>query len=580
MTGYHLYLRLLKYVRPYWWAFAIAVAGMVVVAAGDLVMAMLVIPIVNTFQQNDPLRAQWLPLAVIGVFLFRGVGSFISEYGMAYTGHRVVYDLRRALTDKLLKLPTPYYDVTPAGVVQAKLTFDAHQLAQAASSTITTAIRSTLSIVASFGWLLWVNWRLTLLTFVVMPVVAVVIRYFSRRLRRIARDVQTRTGSMTHVLEEMIGGHRIVRIFGGEDYERARAVKAANSLRTSMTKQSSASAASSPLTQVLAALAVGVIIWVALAQNQTGKLDLGMFASYLVALLTLLDRLKSLSGINAAIQRGLAAAESIFGLLDREEEPDTGTVALPRARGDLKFDRVSLRYPGNDNEALADVSLTIRPGETVALVGSSGSGKTSLVNLIPRFYEPTAGRLFIDGHDVTTLTLASLRAQIALVSQEVMLFDDTVAANIAYGAMSGTPPEDIERAASAAHALEFIRALPQGFDTEVGENGVRLSGGQRQRLAIARAILKDAPILILDEATSALDSESERQVQAALDTLMQGRTTLVIAHRLSTIEHADRIVVLDRGRVAEQGTHAELIARGGVYARLHRIQFNTAPAAA
>ncbi|MEO5764619.1 MAG: lipid A export permease/ATP-binding protein MsbA [Casimicrobiaceae bacterium] len=580
MTGYHLYLRLLKYVRPYWWAFGIAVAGMVVVAAGDLIMAILVIPIVNTFQQNDPLKAQWLPLAVIGVFLFRGIGSFVSDYGMAYTGHRVVFDLRRALTDKLLKLPTPYYDVTPAGVVQSKLTFDAHQLAQAASSTITTAIRSSMSIVASFGWLMWVNWRLTLMTFVVMPVVAVVIRYFSRRLRRIARDVQTRTGSMTHVLEEMIGGHRIVRIFGGEDYERGRAVKAANSLRTSMTKQSSASAASSPLTQVLAALAVGVIIWVALAQNQTGKLDLGMFASYLVALLTLLDRLKSLSGINAAIQRGLAAAESIFGLLDREEEPDTGSVALPRARGELKFDRVALRYPGTEREALADVSLTIRPGETVALVGSSGSGKTSLVNLIPRFYEPTAGRLFIDGHDVTTLTLASLRAQIALVSQDVMLFDDTVAANIAYGAMSGTPPDDIARAAAAAHALEFIRALPQGFDTEVGENGVRLSGGQRQRLAIARAILKNAPILILDEATSALDSESERQVQAALETLMQGRTTLVIAHRLSTIEHADRIVVLDQGGIAEQGTHAELLGRGGVYARLHRIQFSTAPAAA
>src|SRR5437763_131574 len=458
MTGYHLYLRLLRYVRPYWWAFALAVVGMVVVAAGDLIMAMLIIPIVQTFQSNDPVRAQWLPIAVIGVFLFRGIGSFISEYGMAYTGHRVVFDLRRELTDKLLKLPTPYYDVTPSGVVQSKLTFDAHQLAQAASGTITTAIRSSLTIAASFGWLMWINWRLTLLT--------------------------------------------------------------------------------------------------------------------------LLERLKSLSGINAAIQRGLAAAESIFGLLDRDEEPDTGTVTLERARGDLRFDRVALRYASAEREALTDVSMTVRPGETVALVGSSGSGKTSLVNLIPRFYEPTAGRLFIDGHDITTLTLKSLRAQIALVSQDVMLFDDTGAANIAYGAMSGASSAAVERAAAAAHALEFIRAMPQGFDTPVGEHGGRLSGGQRPPLALARAILKDAPILILDAATSALDSESERQVQQALDALMQGRTTLVIAHRLSTIEHAVRIVVLERGRVVEQGSHAELIARGGVYARLHRIQFNAATAVA
>jgi len=580
MTGLTLYRRLLQYVRPYWWAFGIAVLGMAVVAAGDLIMAMLVIPIVRNFENPDPSRTQWLPIAVVGVFLFRGIGSYISEYGMAYTGLRVVFDLRRGLIDKLLRLPTPYYDITPTGVIQSKLTFDAHQLASAASGTITTAIRSSMTIVASLGWLLYINWKLTIMSFFVLPVVAVVIRYFSRRLRRIARDVQTRTGSMTHVLEEMIGGHRIVRVFGGEAYERMRAVKAANALRTSMTKQSSASAASSPLTQTLAAIAVGIIIWVALSQSQTGKLDLGTFASYVVALLTLLERIKSLSGINAAIQRGLAAAESIFGLLDREVEPDEGTVKLERADGHLRFDRISLRYAGSEREALRDVSMSVRPGATVALVGSSGSGKTSLVNLIPRFYEPTAGRLFIDGHDITTLTLASLRAQIALVSQDVLLFDDTIAANIAYGAMTETPREAIERAAAAAHALEFILALPQGFDTQVGENGVRLSGGQRQRVAIARAILKDAPILILDEATSALDSESERQVQSALDALMEGRTTIVIAHRLSTIEHANRIVVLEHGHVVEEGTHAALLQRGGVYAKLHRMQFATASLAA
>jgi len=577
-SGRHLYTRLARYIRPYRWAFGVAVFGMVIVAAGDLMLAWLVIPIVRNFESPDPLATKWLPLTIVGVFLLRGVGAYISEYGMGWTGYRVVFDLRRELINKLLKLPTPYYDTHAAGMIQSKISFDAHQLASAASSALTNAIRSTLTITASFGYLMWLNWRLTLLTFIVIPIVAIVIRYFSRRLRRIARDIQDRSGSLSQVLEELINGHRVVRIFGGEGYERDRAVAAANTLRNAMTKESSATAASSPITVFFAACAVGAIVWIALQQNDgTTKFDFAMFMSYLVALLTLLERLKGLSGINAAIQRGLAASESIFGLLDQEEEADTGTVVLDQCRGEVRFDRLSLRYSANEREALSDIKLTVAPGETVALVGASGSGKTSLVNLVPRFYEPSAGRLFIDGHDVTTLTLKSLRAQIAMVSQDVLLFNDTVAANIGYGAMSGATREEVERAAAAAHALDFIRAMPEGFDTLVGEHGVRLSGGQRQRVAIARAILKNAPLLILDEATSALDSESERQVQAALETLMRGRTTIVIAHRLSTIEGADRIVVLDGGRIVETGTHVSLLAANGVYARLHKIQF--APAA-
>ena len=573
MTGSILYSRLLRYVRPYRWAFGIAVVGMMIVAAGDLMLAYLVIPIVRNFESPDPLATKWLPLTIVAVFLLRGVGAYISEFGMGWTGYRVVFDLRRDLIDKLLRLPTPYYDTHAAGMIQSKISFDAHQLASAASGALTNAIRSTLTITVSFAYLLWLNWRLTLLTFLVIPVVGIVIRYFSRRLRRIARDIQARSGSMSQVLEELINGHRVVRVFGGEDYERERAVAAANRLRNAMTKESSATAASSPLTVFFAACAVGAIVYLALEQSEGGRFDFALFMSYVVALLTLLERLKGLSGINAAIQRGLAAAESIFGLLDHEQEADHGTVVLESCRGEVRFERLSLRYASNEREALSDITLTILPGETIALVGASGSGKTSLVNLLPRFYEPTAGRMFVDGHDITTLTLRSLRAQIAMVSQDVLLFNDTVAANIAYGQMAGAARADVERAAAAAHAIDFIGAMPEGFDSIVGEHGVRLSGGQRQRIAIARALLKNAPLLILDEATSALDSESERLVQAALETLMRGRTTIVIAHRLSTIEHADRIVVLDGGRIVETGTHATLLAANGTYARLYRVQF-------
>ncbi len=568
-----LYRRLLHYVRPYWWAFALAIIGMIIVAAGDVLMAYMVMPIIQRLQNPDPAMTLQLPLAVVAVFLLRGMGSFMSEYGMAWTGHRVVFDLRKQMIDRLLSLPTPFYDAQSSGRLISKFTFDAYQLAAASSSAITTAVRSALTIAGSVALLMWLNWQLTLVAIVLLPMVAAVTRYFSRRLRRVARDVQQRTGAITHVLEEIIGSERVVKIFGGQTYERDRAVAGANKLRQSMSKQSSASAASSPLLQFVGACAVGFVVYIALKQSETGGFDAARFTSYVFALLTLLDRLRSLSGVNANIQRGLAAAESIFGLIDEKPEHDRGTVTLKQVRGELAFERVTLRYAGTERLALAELSLAIAPGESIALVGPSGGGKTSLINLIPRFYEPSSGRILLDGHDIDQLTLANLRRHIALVSQDVTLFNDTVAMNIAYGAMADAPRGAIEKAAHAAHALEFISELPEGFDTVVGENGVRLSGGQRQRLAIARAILKNAPILILDEATSALDSESERQVQAAIDTLMRGRTTIVIAHRLSTIERVDRIAVLDAGRVAEQGTHAELLARGGIYAKLHRIQF-------
>jgi subfamily B ATP-binding cassette protein MsbA len=568
-----LYRRLLRYVRPYWWAFALAIVGMVIVAAGDVVMAYMVMPIIQRLQNPDPAMTVQLPLAVVTVFLFRGLGSFMSEYGMAWTGHRVVFDLRRQMIDRLLSLPTPYYDAQSSGGLISKFTFDAYQLAAATSSAITTAIRSALTIAGSLGLLFWLNWQLTLISIFIMPPVAAVIRYFSRRLRRVARDVQRRTGSITHQLEEIVGAQRVVKIFSGQDYERTRAVAGANKLRQSMSKQSSADAASSPLLQFVGACVVGFIVYIALKQSESGGFDAARFTAYVIALLTLIDRLRSLSGVNANIQRGLAAAESIFGLIDEKPEEDRGSVVLEQVRGELRFDRVSLRYAGSERDALHEVSLVIAPGQRVALVGPSGGGKTSLINLIPRFYEPTSGRIMLDGRGIDELTLSNLRSHIALVSQDVTLFNDTVAANIAYGAMSDAPRDAVERAAVAAHALDFIQALPMGFDTIVGQNGIRLSGGQRQRIAIARAILKNAPILILDEATSALDSESERHVQAAMDALMQGRTTIVIAHRLSTIESVDRIAVLDAGRVVEQGTHADLMARDGIYAKLHRIQF-------
>jgi subfamily B ATP-binding cassette protein MsbA len=456
----------------------------------------------------------------------------------------------------------------------SRVAYDVGGVAGAATSVLTTVVKDSISVLGLFLWLVYLNWKLTLVAVVMVPFIALAVRVFSGRLRGIARGIQESQGTITQVLQEAIEGHKVVKVFGGQDYEQRRFSAAVHSQRRLNMRGTIAGAAQGPIVQFLAAIALSTIMAVALKQASTDQTTVGGFVSFITAMLMLLAPLKRLTDVNAPIQRGLAAAESVFDVIDEAPELDEGSIALPRAEGLIEFAAVRFAYPGANGEALKGVSFSAHPGECVALVGQSGGGKTTVANLLPRFYPSTGGEIRIDGHPINDIRLDSLRSNIALVSQEVVLFNDTVAANIAYGLRSSAGIDEIRAAAKAAHALEFIESMPQGFDTQIGEKGVKLSGGQRQRLAIARAILKNAPILILDEATSALDSESERNVQAALETLMQGRTTIVIAHRLSTIENADRIVVLQQGQVVETGTHHDLLAHEGIYAQLHRIQYS------
>ena len=573
MNSKDLYLRLLRYVRPYTRIFALSLVGTAAAAATEPLIPALIKPLLDgSFVEKDPYAIRVMPLLLVTVFIVRGLTGFVGSLAMDWIAHRVVMDLRDALFARLLALPTRYFDDHSAGSLLSRLTYDVSQVMTATTQALVALVKDGLAVIGLLGWMLYLNWKLSLLAFLIAPGIAFIMRVVSRRLRRLSRELQELMGDLTHVIDEALQGHKVIKIFGGQDYERNRFQRVNNRVRQFNMKLAAAAEGSGPLVQLLAVVALGAMIYFASLQSAANQITVGGFVSLFGAMAMLLAPIKRLTKVNEQLQRGLSAAETIFALLDEPPEPDRGSRAIGRARGQVSFRAVSHRYRADGAEVIRQLSLDAQPGETIALVGPSGSGKTTLMSLLPRFYEPESGDILLDGVPIRELRLAELRANIAYVSQDIVLFNDTVAVNIAYGAGFQASETELIRAAESAHALGFIRELPQGFATLIGENGARLSGGQRQRLAIARALLKNAPILILDEATSALDTQSERKVQQALDILRQGRTAFVIAHRLSTIENADRIVVLDKGVIVEMGDHAELLARGGLYASLYRMQ--------
>jgi len=568
------YRRLLGYATPYWRPFLISVVGMIAYAATEPLLASLMKPLLDgSFVERDPEVVRSLPLYMLGLFLVRGVGSFVDTYYMKWVGRQVVTNLRAEIFGHLLRLPATFYDHHSAGVLISKLTYNVEQVAGAATQAVTYIVREGLTVTFLLGYLLYLNARLALILVVIGPVLAVTVRYVSKRFRRVSKRIQDAVGQITHVAQEAINANRVVKSFGGTAHEERRFGEANERNRRLQMKMVVTDAVSVPVVQLIAAGGIAGIVYLSTVEALRSSVTPGGFMAFVVAMGLMLSPIKRLTSVNSYLQKGITAAASIFELLDADPERDTGSRDLRRAQGRIELRGVGHTYLEDKGPVLTDVNLTIDSGQTVAFVGRSGSGKTTLVSLITRFYDATEGQILIDGIDIRDLTLESLRRQIALVGQEVTLFNDTIGNNIAYGELNRADAASLTSVARAAHAQEFIEKLPQGMDTLIGDRGVLLSGGQRQRLAIARAMLKDAPILILDEATSSLDSESERHIQAALEGLMEHRTTLVIAHRLSTIENADLIVVMEEGRVVEQGRHDELIALQGRYAELHRLQF-------
>jgi len=568
------YLRLLRYVKPYKGRFSLAILGMVVFAATEPALPALMQPMLDgSFIEKDETMIMLVPIALILLYLVRGIASFATTVGLNWVANRVIMDLRTEMFQRLLTLPNHYYDNHPTGTTLSKLTYDVNQVAGASTEVLVTLVRDTLSIIGLLAWMLYIDWKLSLIIFLTTPFIILIVRSISGRLRRLNHALQGHMGEITQVLEEGITGQRVVKIFGGETYEHERFHQAINRVRTFTMKTVTTAAINSPVVQLVTVTALAAVVYIASIQSANNEITVGEFISFFSAMAMLITPVKRLTGVNEVLQRGLAAAESVFALIDQQPEREPTQPIILKQPDTIEFKQVSLQYPEESRHALNRIDLTVTPNETLALVGPSGSGKTTLVNLLPLFYRPTEGTVRIGGIDVTDISLQELRRHIALVSQDVTLFNDSIAANIAYGSMSNATQEQIKQAAEKAHALEFIEQLPNGFDTRIGERGTRLSGGQRQRIAIARALLKDAPILILDEATSALDSHSEQQIQLALEELVKDRTTLMIAHRLSTIAKADRIIVMSEGQIAEEGTHDALYALDGIYTHLYNSQF-------
>lgn len=571
-----LYSRLLRYVKPYRWAFGGVIVAMIVSAATEPLIPALLKPLLDEgFVAKDPAIIKSLPLWLILLAMIRGLSTFASQVGLTWVASRVVFDLRGEMFGRLLNLPTTRFDNASAGALLSKVTFDANRVMLATTEAVIIIVRDSLAVLGLLLWMFYLNWQLSLILFSIVPFIVLVVKYSGKKMRHGNLEQQDKMGQMTRILEEAISGHKLVKIFGGQDYENNRFKKVSNGVRFWEVRLKMISHLSMFAAEILIALVLALIIYIATSQAGHEQVSVGGFISLFAAMGMLFSPIKRLTKVNEQIQQGLAAAQTVFELIDEIPEREHSFLASsPILTGNIEFKDLSFSY-SNDKKILSNIVLKINAGETIGLVGISGSGKTTLTNLLACFYPIENNQIFIDQYDINEISLKTLRSHLALVSQEIVLFNDTIAANIAYGSMSNASKEDIEKAAEAAFAMEFIKQMPDGLNTMIGERGVKLSGGQRQRLAIARALLKNAPILIFDEATSALDSHAEQQVQMALENLRKNRTTLIIAHRLSTIEKADRIVVLEQGHIAEIGTHQMLLEKNGVYSRLYQVQINS-----